>query len=48
LIIAVIIALVLILVVGAVLFARNQRRKAEEELSVDYTEVEGEWEDPEE
>ncbi|MGA1848129.1 MAG: Ig-like domain-containing protein, partial [Thermoplasmatota archaeon] len=48
LIAAVIIALVIILVVGAILFARNQRRRAEEELSVDYTDVEGDWEDPEE
>jgi len=47
-IVAVVIVLVILLVIGALLFARSQRRKAEEELSVDYTEVEGEWEDPEE
>ncbi len=49
LIIAMIIIVVVLIIIGAVFYAANQRKKARKEIeSIEYDEVESEWEDGEE
>ena len=40
--------IIIIAVLVAVLYMRSQRKKAQDLLEIDYDEVDGEWEDPEE